>query len=284
MIMLLAACDGTSPGIDPVETSPTTPDTSSPANTSIPADTSGSSDTPDTVTFTKGETTEYVIVIGKNAASAEKDAADKLSRAFKTYLDIDIKITIDLVNEALGYREIPTEIVVGKTSRGNACGWDASQYRNNDYFIGVKDGKIYITGATADATMNGVSAFIRKNLFGVGESLTVSSENNLCFTDDYAIKSITLEGQEMKHMSVAYTGHTGLVRQAASVLAEKLTQRYRLGGAGYSGRRHSYYPCRYSGLCVAARRPRGGTWCGERAGNARSPERRSAVICGLQPL
>lgn len=226
MIMLLAACDGTSPGIDPVETSATTTDTSSPANTSIPADTSGSSDTPDTVTFTKGETTEYVIVIGKNAAAAEKDAADKLSRAFKTYLDIDIKTTIDLVNEALGYREIPTEIVVGKTSRGNACGWDASQYRNNDYFIGVKDGKIYITGATADATMNGVSAFIRKNLFGVGESLTVSSESNLCFTDDYAIKSITLEGQEMKHMSVAYTGQIGLVRQAASVLAEKLTQSY----------------------------------------------------------
>lgn len=239
-LLTLTACRGDGQGSDttPAVTTDPQPGTSDPADTS---DSAGSSDTSDSTgdsgttapgegfTLARGEATEYVVVIGKNASSAEAEAADKLVKAFNQYLGVKLGQTIDLVNEKLGYVERATEIVVGKTTRDMGGVWDADSHRRGDYFIGVSGQKLFITGASDAALGIAMDKFINKFLVGVSDNLTLTSKDNIDFAAAYELRSFTREGSEVGAASVAVKTSNAFTKEVSNAFATRLSSAY-----GYS--------------------------------------------------
>lgn len=222
-MVLLASC-----GRDPGDTADTT-DTADTADNTGTADTSDTADTEGSFSLSRGEESDYVIVVGKNASTAEQEVAARLARAFEQYAGVKLKQTLDLDNEKLGYYERETEIVVGRTSRDMSGVWDADAHRLGDWFIGVSGRKLYIVGASDTALRNAADKFISKFLFGKVDSLELSAADNIDFAADYSLTSLTLNGRELRSASVAITGSNAYRKQVAVCFAESLTGAYGYG-------------------------------------------------------
>lgn len=214
---------------DPQPDAPTTSDVSSSGN-GITGDNTGENTGSDTktggVTFTRGETTDYVVIIGKNASEAEKTAAEKLVRAFEQYLDIRLEQRIDLINAAAGYVEQPHELVVGATTRDMTDLWSSAEHRNGDYFVGVRGEKLYLVGASDTATNAAVSAFIRTYLKAGMQQLSLSSADNICFEADYSLAHLTLNGRELGPLTLGAAAYTTFAKLSLRKLADNISQSY----------------------------------------------------------
>lgn len=218
MITLPGCVGNTTP--DGSTTTPPSDDTSS-----SDVDTSNDAVAKDGITLHRGETTDYVVIVGKNASSTELAAADRLIRALKNCLSVTVSRRIDLTGTA-GYEERPTEIVVGATSRDMSDLWDAAAHRSADYFIGVRDRRLFIVGATDTATDAAVSAFIRAHLELGMETLSFGTADNLEYQGDYAISSLSLNGRELREFSFGATAYTTFAKLSLRTLADAVTQNY----------------------------------------------------------
>ena len=106
------------------------------------------------LTFTRGDAAGYVIVIGSNATSGEREAALTLSDAFRLRLGIDLEVTAD------DGETTETEMIVGNTSRGVPAAWGTDAHRTGDWFAGAEGKKVWFIGGSDAATENAVNGFI----------------------------------------------------------------------------------------------------------------------------
>lgn len=174
----------------------------------------------ETVLFTRGSDGGYVIVTGADAALRERDAAEMLADAFELRLGARPAVIDDTASPA------EREILVGVTNRGSGGLWDVSLHRSDDWYIGIKDGKIYILGGSDAAVYSAAEAFALKKLANAADTLTLSSDDPLEYTQTSCrISSITIDGAEVRRMSVGVTGGS-FESEAARALAAAITENY----------------------------------------------------------
>ena len=231
ILLLLPACrNNNNPPETTDDTRFTDTDRSSdtdPSDTSLPPDT----DRPQaTIVFKRNSETNCVIVVPDNATGAEKNAAKVITNAFRLYLGIRIETVADTAQENA---DIP-EIVVGNTNRDKNGIWNPTEHRLGDCMVAVSDNKIFVNAGSDAAMDNAVEKFIGKYLRGAGDTVTVTAGERIDFSPEYAIKSITLNGAEMRGTAVSPTpGLSGnvFVTEAGKMLAESLTKKYGYGSS-----------------------------------------------------
>lgn len=175
---------------------------------------------PETVTFTRGGSGGYVIVTGTDATAREREAAAMLADAFRLKLDAEPELVTDST------AAVSHEIVVGRTARGDGGLFDSSAHRNDDWYVGLKDGKIYILGGSDTAVYNAAEAFVSKYLASAHDGLTVSADDALGYSRSYPISSVTLNGTEMRRINIGCAAGGSYIKEAAGVLASAISEKY----------------------------------------------------------
>ena len=225
LLLLLPACRNNN---NPPETTDDTQFTDTDKSSDIDPSETSAPDTDKsqaTIVFKKDSETNCVIVVPDNATAAEKNAAKVITNAFRLYLGIRIETVADTAQENA---DIP-EIVVGNTNRDKNGIWNPTEHRIGDCMVAVSDNKIFVNAGSDAAMDNAVEKFIGKYLRGAGNTVTVTAGERVDFSPEYAIKSITLNGSEMRGIAVSPTpGLSGnvFVTEAGKVLAESLTKKY----------------------------------------------------------
>ncbi len=115
---------------------------------------------PDEKVFT-GETMEitsdYVIVIGENASSSEKNAAEKLKQYLNEISGIELRIVSDSTEES------EKEIIIGKTSReGTSYTIDRANLGDDGIVIKTVGEKIVLSGAEQRGAVYAVYTFLEE--------------------------------------------------------------------------------------------------------------------------
>lgn len=222
LLLILPACrDNGKPAEATDDTQITNTDRSS--DTNIPQQDTDRSET--SVIFKKNSETSCVIVISDNATAAEKSAARVITNAFRLYLGIRIETVTDARQESDGI----SEIVVGNTNRDKSCVWNPTEHRLGDCMIAVIDNKVFVNAGSDAAMDNAVEKFIGKYLRGAGDTVIVTSGERIDFSPEYAIKSITLNGSEMRGITLLPAPELSeniFVTEAGKILAESLTEKY----------------------------------------------------------
>ena len=195
---------------------------SAPTDTSAPPDTTPSQNT---IVFKKNSETNCVIVIPDNATAAEKNAARVIANAFRLYLGIKLDTVTDTTQESDG---IP-EIAVGNTNRDRSRIWNPTEHRLGDCMVAVSDNKVFVNAGSDAAMDNAAEKFIVKYLRGAGDTVIVTSGERVDFSPEYAIKSITLNGTEMRGITLSPApglSENVFVTEAGKILAKELTEKY----------------------------------------------------------
>ena len=171
------------------------------------------------LTFTRGDAAGYVIVIGSNATSGEREAALTLAYAFRLRLGIDLEVTADDGEVA------ETEMVIGNTSRGVPEAWGTDAHRTGDWFVGAVGKKLWFIGGSDAATENAVNGFIEKMLLRADDVITLGEP--LVYYASSRLGSITLNGEkEMKNIRFGLPDTKSFTREAVGILADTVTECY----------------------------------------------------------
>lgn len=171
------------------------------------------------LTFTRGDAAGYVIVIGSNATSGEREAALTLAYAFRLRLGIDLEVTADDGEVA------ETEMVIGNTSRGVPEAWGTDAHRTGDWFVGAEGKKLWFIGGSDAATENAVNGFIEKVLLRADDGITLGEP--LVYYASSRLGSITLNGEkEMKNIRFGLPDTKSFTREAVGILADTVTECY----------------------------------------------------------
>lgn len=171
------------------------------------------------LTFTRGDAAGYVIVIGSNATSGEREAALTLSDAFRLRLGIDLEVTAD------DGETTETEMIVGNTSRGVPAAWGTDAHRTGDWFAGAEGKKVWFIGGSDAATENAVNGFIEKILLKADDGITLGEP--LVHYASSRLGSITLNGdKEMKNIKFGLPDTKSFTREVAGILADAVTGCY----------------------------------------------------------
>ena len=171
------------------------------------------------LTFTRGDAAGYVIVIGSNATSGEREAALTLAYAFRLRLGIDLEVTADDGEVA------ETEMVIGNTSRGVPEAWGTDAHRTGDWFVGAEGKKLWFIGGSDAATENAVNGFIEKMLLRADDGITLGKP--LVYYASSRLGSITLNGEkEMKNIRFGLPDTKSFTREAVGILADTVTECY----------------------------------------------------------
>ena len=169
--------------------------------------------------------TPYVIIVGKNADEQETEAANRLYKAFRQYLQLSLPVRIDLIQESSGFVESPYEILVGDTSRAESEAWGKNM-RAGDYRIRKAGTKLVIIGASPESTGKAVDAFVDRFLKSANGTLRITDADAVSVTGDYPVPSFTVDGTELCEMTVAWSGKGRLNELSAELLATALTECY----------------------------------------------------------
>ena len=171
------------------------------------------------LTFTRGDAAGYVIVIGSNATSGEREAALTLSDAFRLRLGIDLEVTADDGEVA------ETEMVIGNTSRGVPEAWGTDAHRTGDWFVGAEGKKLWFIGGSDAATESAVNGFIEKMLLRADDGITLGEP--LVYYASSRLGSITLNGEkEMKNIRFGLPDTKSFTREVVGILADTVTECY----------------------------------------------------------
>lgn len=171
------------------------------------------------LTFTRGNAAGYVIVIGSNATSGEREAALTLAYAFRLRLGIDLEVTADDGEVA------ETEMVIGNTSRGVPEAWGTDAHRTGDWFVGAEGKKLWFIGGSDAATESAVNGFIEKVLLRADDGITLGEP--LVYYASSRLGSITLNGEkEMKNIRFGLPDTKSFTREAVGILADTVTECY----------------------------------------------------------
>lgn len=171
------------------------------------------------LTFTRGDAAGYVIVIGSNATSGEREAALTLAYAFRLRLGIDLEVTADDGEVA------ETEMVIGNTSRGVPEAWGTDAHRTGDWFVGAEGKKLWFIGGSDAATENAVNGFIEKMLLRADDVITLGEP--IVYYASSRLGSITLNGEkEMKNIRFGLPDTKSFTREAVGILADTVTECY----------------------------------------------------------
>lgn len=171
------------------------------------------------LTFTRGDAAGYVIVIGSNATSGEREAALTLAYAFRLRLGIDLEVTADDGEVA------ETEMVIGNTSRGVPEAWGTDAHRTGDWFVGAEGKKLWFIGGSDAATESAVNGFIEKMLLRADDGITLGEP--LVYYASSRLGSITLNGEkEMKNIRFGLPDTKSFTREAVGILADTVTECY----------------------------------------------------------
>lgn len=171
------------------------------------------------LTFTRGDAAGYVIVIGSNATSGEREAALTLAYAFRLRLGIDLEVTADDGEVA------KTEMVIGNTSRGVPEAWGTDAHRTGDWFVGAEGKKLWFIGGSDAATESAVNGFIEKVLLRADDGITLGEP--LVYYASSRLGSITLNGEkEIKNIRFGLPDTKSFTREAVGILADTVTECY----------------------------------------------------------
>lgn len=171
------------------------------------------------LTFTRGDAAGYVIVIGSNATSGEREAALTLAYAFRLRLGIDLEVTADDGEVA------ETEMVIGNTSRGVPEAWGTDAHRTGDWFVGAEGKKLWFIGGSDAATESAVNGFIEKMLLRADDGITLGEP--LVYYASSRLGSITLNGEkEIKNIRFGLPDTKSFTREAVGILADTVTECY----------------------------------------------------------
>ena len=148
------------------------------------------------VLIAKDGTSDYAIVYGEKAGSAETEAMKRIRSAIKDTYGLLLDAGDDWLGRGDNVKEAPPkEILIGSTNRPESAEC-LSGLHAKDWTIRAMGDKLVICGGSASATAEAVEYFIANYFTDDGRLLVSKTENNT-YDYDYPVKSLALLGSEV---------------------------------------------------------------------------------------
>ncbi len=166
----------------------------------------------------------YVIMRNEDAPKAITELSKKLRDAFNQACGTSVKLATDFMSDESvtgGY-----EIVVGTTLDSYTEELEKSLVSGEDYIITSKDKKVYIIGATLEATTAGVDRFIEEFLKESTSKLVFGPESEILHKGVYKLTSLKLGDTELRRFKIVYSSKSAYSRDYAVALQECIKKNY----------------------------------------------------------
>lgn len=152
-----------------------------------------------------GEAKFQIVIASDTPLKARNFVNAKLAGALRNKHDINVKVVIES-----GENDTPTdtEVLIGDVkSRGEKYQYDKYSLGEKGYVLKITDGKVIINGGGEDGLLAGLEKFANE-ILGISDdyidNVTLSSTDTGAFPQsDYRVKSISLNGEDMRGYTIA---------------------------------------------------------------------------------
>ncbi len=169
--------------------------------------------------------TDFVIVRFDRSSTAETDVA-MLVRKVMTAAGLTVKIQTDWKGEPVNEHEI----VIGNSERLADAGLDVHNVGDDGYYCLVKDGRIYLAGATAAKTQQAAAVFL-EDFFGyTGDlgavppvtDLAIPGDYDRSLRSEYPVTAIRIDGSDLRGYTIVTNTKSRPMKAAAELLRDEL--------------------------------------------------------------